>query len=32
MANAMSDDEYLNAAAALADAFAALDKGLTGKK
>jgi hypothetical protein len=32
MASAMSDDEYLNAAAALADAFAALDNALSKEK
>ena len=32
MANAMSDDEHLDAASALADAFAALDRTLTAEK
>lgn len=32
MANAVSDDEYRDAAAALGDAFAALDQALTAEK
>jgi hypothetical protein len=32
MASAMSDDEYLDAAAALGDAFAVLDQALTTEK